>query len=312
MPATRRLLAVALILLGLGLLFLPGVERPADRLAVYLRDLLHVVLFAALALLMLVAWPRRRGSFRVAAAVVAVCTALAAGAELLQPLTGRDRELGDALLGVAGCLIAVCWHGAAGRVSRGVRVALVAAGMIVLSAVLLPAWVIVDDRMDAHRDFPVLASFESRAELGRWTANGCRIGRALRHATEGRFSLDLEVVDPGEYPGVFLVDMPRDWSRFQQLCADLYLDGSEPRDVWLRIDDRDNPSYAERFQTMFHLLPGSNRVCLLRRHYGVATGGRPLDLDGVTACGVFFAHGRVGDRLYIDHLVLSLPEDAAD
>lgn len=313
MPAMRRLLAVSLILLGLCLLLLPGVERPHDRLADYLHDLLHAVLFAAIALLMAAIAPRRRGRLASAAAIVVACLVLASAMELLQPLLGRDRQLGDVLLGGAGSLIAVCWLEAGRRASRpATRVFLALAGTLILLAVLLPAWLIVGDRQDAREDFPVLASFESPAELGRWSANRCTVSRAARHATHGSFSLALEVVEDGGYPGVFLVDMPRDWRRFRQLCADLFLEREGPEDVWFRIDDRANPAYPDRFQQVFRLLPGSNRVCLLRKDFGVASGGRPLDLANVTACGIFFDRGRVGDRLYIDHLVLSLPDETPD
>ena len=269
---------------------MPVVTRPAGRMAEYLHDVLHFPIFAALTWTL---WSRRRSRWLVLGAIVAAILLV----ERLQPWVGREAEVRDALFGLAGAVTVGVFHAAAGTGHPRRRGAWRGIGIAVMAAVVGPLLLIVLDRWEARRVFPLLASFRSPLEIGRWTGQGCGLKRVRR---DGQWALRLEVIRSPLYPGAFLVEAPRDWSRMQALQITLFWPGSRPREFWVRADDRpDSPPYADRVQTAFTLNPGFNRLFILRSALQRTPGGRLFNFAQVISLGLFLGEAAPGDTLDI-------------
>lgn len=270
---------------ALALLFpMPGLE--AGRVADYARDFLHVPLFA------LLTWSLWRTGIRRAWALAAVFLAMGL-VEVIQPWVGREAEARDALFGAAGSAMAVALSAAFRTPDPRKRAAWRSLVLVLGAAVLLPLWLVMLDRWEARREFPVLASFRAPLETGRWKGQGCSMERVK---SAGRSALRLTVLPGADYPGVFLVEAPRDWTGMRCLEITMAWPGPGPREFWVRADDRPgSPPYADRVQAATILQPGVQRWSIPRDVLSVTPGGRPFDFSRVVSLGVFMGEGRAGE-----------------
>jgi VanZ family protein len=294
---------VPVFLLCFVLLLIPLPENHGNRFLVYLQDFAHFPLFALMAwsLLSLLSGknmhPLSRGFLVVAATFVAGLLA-----EFIQPFVGRTAGVRDVVLGLAGSVAALCLFTAIRSRTSVARALLVAVALLLAVAAVFPLLLIERDRQVARSDFPLLASFESHTELSRWSVNGCIVSRVSDHSTHGQWALKIEVEDANGYPGLFESDSMRNLSNIKQLCFDMFVPGDAPVSLWLRMDDRSNPIYSERFQDLRTLFPGTNTLCVERAALGSTPSGRPLDLGHILSWGIFFERAKIGQTLYLDNV----------
>ena len=292
-----------MFLLCFILLLLPLPENHGDRFLVYLQDFAHFPLFALMAwLLLFLLRGKNIAPLRCGFLVVAATFLAGLLAEFIQPFVGRTAGVRDVVLGLAGSVAAVCLNAALR--SRGVvaRMLLVVVALLLTVVAVFPLILINWDRQAAHRDFPLLASFESRTELSRWSVNGCKVSRVSDRATHGNWALKIEVDNPDNYPGLFESDSMRNITGIKQLCFDVFVPGETPVKIWLRMDDRINPAYSDRFQDLRTLFPGTNTLCIERGTLGATPSGRPLDLGRILSWGIFFDQAKPGETLYLDNV----------
>ena len=153
--------------------------------------------------------------------------------------------------------------------------------------------------------------FEKEADLDalRWKC-GTLFVRSDRHATSGRFSLraDLHPSPPGadeDYPGVVFPDFDPDWSGFKTLAVDIFVPAEQTVRLVVRIDDRlDEPPYADRYNHVFELSPGPNRLRIPLDTLETSGTRRLLDLRRIEAAYFFVTRPAVKTRLYFDHFRL--------
>ena len=88
------------------------------------------------------------------------------------------------------------------------------------------------------------------------------------------------------YPGLSLTDFDRNWSGYRTLVFDAFVPGEKAIRLALRIDDRENPDYADRFNTAIPLAPGSNHIAIPLTSLVTSGSKRPLDLKNIL--GVIF------------------------
>jgi hypothetical protein len=206
------------------------------------------------------------------------------------------------VLGLAGSVAAVCVITALRSRATATRVLLASMALLLALAAVLPLILFIRDRQAARRAFPMLASFESHTELSRWSVNGCKVARVPDRATHGNWALKIEVENPDNYPGLFECDSMRNISGIKQLCFDMFVPGEAPVKIWLRMDDRVNPVYSDRFQDLRTLFPGTNTLCIERGTLGATPSGRPLNLGQILSWGIFFDQARPGETLYLDNV----------
>ena len=299
----RTWIAVAAVC-ALMALVLPATWSYSGRLFYAAGAAAGFPLFFAVGLAVMLWMPGSRSlRFRRSALAVSL---LAVAVECLQAVTGRDPRWMHGLVLVVGGVAGILWEEGSHSARRWRFLA--TRGLVLLLALLagLPVALVMADRSQAYLSFPLLSSFEGRSEVGRWWSHNCRMGRVASQATHGRHALRVVVLKSrSRYPGLFMNDVPRDWSGYPRLCLDVYLAGSAERALWIRADDRPGyPPYDDRAQTMIYLSPGANSVCLDLASFLVTPSGRPLDRTHIARWGLFLDDARGGETLFLDHIRL--------
>lgn len=293
------LLAVALMLLC------PVPFRTEGRLFSAVENLAHFPLFFALtwALEELLPARWRGGWHRWPAALVVLLAGLF---EAGQWFTGRDPGLADASMAIAGGWAAIAWRIRCETIRRSAALLAYGFALVLAVAALTPATRVLVDRAQARLAFPLLSSFETRLEIGRWWSHGVRLSRVTQQATEGRHALRIAVGRSRvTYPGIFLSDLPRDWGGYREICFDIFLAAGAPRTLWVRADDRaDYPPYDDRAQTAIVLTPGPNRVALDMTTFLRTPHGRPLEFERIRRFGIFLDQHDGSETLFLDHVRL--------
>ena len=289
-----RLIMIAVIGLVVFALMAPPPFTTTDRVVAAWWDFLHVPAFGVISVAML--WFCR--TRRVTTMVVLV--ALVPVLEALQRYTGRDVSGFDVLLGWAGVAIGVMGC-LCGRMRAGWVLLLPLT--VVLVAVLWHPVRTTMDRVRVREAFPVLAGFDARWVPSRWQVTDC----AIEVAPSG---WSARVITDGGYPGLFLADLVADWQHAEGLLVDLDVESLDrTATMWIRVDDRNDAPYHDRFQEAFAMGEGHHRITIPRSRFGVTTGGRVMDLTRVQTAGIFFTGIKSGAvvRLHRIELLPALP-----
>jgi len=272
---------------GVGVLLLVPLPR-MGRAGIAVQDLGHVPIGAALALLayVLLRGRGRRAAPVAAALALALAVLVLAAVEVVQPLTHRTRSLADleaGALGAAGALaIVATWPRA-----PLVRVAGLLAGVVLMGLGARPAATTLYDVWRQRRDAPMLASFEDDLELSRWWFGDAVGTRTGAHATAGLYSLRVDL-HPARWPGATMGWPLADWRGYRALALDLYVDGTEPLDLVLKVSDAEHDGrYEDRFHETLHLEPGAHRVRVPLERIEAAPAGRRMDLGRIAGVQLF-------------------------
>lgn len=127
------------------------------------------------------------------------------------------------------------------------------------------------------------------------------------HATSGSGSLEITFYPspPGDdesYPGLSLSDFNPDWSDYRTLVLDAFLQGEKTILLGIRIDDRDNPNYADRFNKAIELRPGRNYIAIPLPDLITSGSKRPLDLENIMLFALFMGNPREQHTVFLDRL----------
>jgi VanZ family protein len=306
-PEMKRAAVILVAILALAALLVP---LPADsRLDRALMDLVHAPLFALLAagLYVLLGGSRVGGPISRGASAFLVVTLFGALAELGQALTGRSASWADLAADACGAAAGIALAAAWSSRERAAQVGLVLLGLAGLGLGVYRGSATIADVYRQHAELPRLASFERQRELDRWyphEAYGWRMGQ---HATEGDWSLELQLL-PGQYPGITLWCPPPDWSIYESLALDVALDQGPPLDLVVKIQDRrHNNDYRDRFNGMFHLQPGKQTLRISLADVQSAPDSRLMRLDEIAALSLFVIDLGVPRKIWIDNIRLESP-----
>ncbi len=302
---TRGPLVCLLAALAVGvLLTVPVPSRGREVHA--LLDLAHAPTFGVLALIVLAAGRGRlpRSPRRAVLAAWAAVALFGGVMERAQALSGRHPSGHDALANALGAAAFLAFAAARSAPTRGRRLARVVAGSALLIVPSAPPLLTLADVGWQARDLPRLASFERPTELSRWDFGDCRAARSRAHATDGAWSLRLEL-GPGPYPSATLTWPPRDWSGHDALTFDADLSPGPPLALVVKVEDMAPGRRAgDRFERVVRLRPGAQRVRFELSDVANAPAGRPLDLRRVGRLQFFAVDLRSPRVLYIDDVRL--------
>ena len=301
-------LAVLILLSIFGLMIpLPHGGRILPKLG----DMVHGPLFAGIMISVVIAWNYMRPPITVIQSVTRLITAaflvfsFGVITEVAQGLTGRSTSLHDLVADscgiVAGCCLLIA--GNSGRFlsswRKSITLFLVATVSIAIS--WIGAIASINDVIAMNREFPLLASFERRAELERWHFANCHARRVRRDATTGKDTATdgdwmLEVsYQPGGNSSATMYEMKNDWSLGNVLVVDAFAlkDPTLLRDtveVAVQIIDAD---HGVRFQDIcrkvFVLELGKTTRLRFPKEEWITNKGRPLNVKRILYFDLQFA-----------------------
>jgi VanZ family protein len=276
----RIAFAVAL-LTGCAMLFAGHLSERAPRWQRELWNLGHIGLFAGLAMAL---WPRLAGALWLRfAALTAGGAAVGLAVEVIQRRIGRDFSLHDVLLDVIGV-----WLGALlaahGELPRRVRTALWLPLLTLLSATVVPFTTLAWDALQARRQFPLLAGFDSPLERQRLHLYGGTTGEIEGGALRLRFGRD-------RYAGFIFDQMPRDWRGYRALWIEVDNPEATPLALTCRINDgrhfaNGSPKH-DRYNRRFELAPGGGVLRIDLAEVADAPRGRVMAMDDIAEFGCF-------------------------
>jgi len=144
-----------------------------------------------------------------------------------------------------------------------------------------------------------LGDFQDSADLKRWTggdSGAVEMTRAPRSVTDANMMLKV-VLKSGDYPGISLRDVPREWSKYEAVRFVVWTDS--PFKLHVRIDDGKSSDYTSRFNKSFDLQRGRNLCQIL-----VSDVSRVLNVKDMRAFILFGVRPPSGLTLWLDDVAL--------
>ena len=178
--------------------------------------------------------------------------------------------------------------------------------IILLCLQLYPLFVTLVDEQMARRKFPILADFESKLELIRWTSNG-HITLDKNIAAHGDYSARIELTTD-QYSGASLKSFPGNWNNFERLLFSIYLPDKQPLPITTRIHDKQHEQgqhlYSDRFHLKTILQPGWNHIAIEISDVIHAPQTREMDVEFITNIHFFTIDLKQPRVIYLDNLRL--------
>ncbi len=217
----------------------------------------------------------------------------------------RHFRLGDILTDALGAAVflTIIYSFQKGVNHKGV--ALLRNGLLVLMIVrAYPIFAATVDTWNMEKDFPILSSFETTFEIPRWSCKEGIMKRTPLHATDGAYSLGVNL-HPGIYPGLSLDYMVNDWRGYNRLSFDVFIEGSSPLELSIRINDRKhNEEFIDRYNKTFLLGPGYNHITVGLDAVRTAPRGRKMDMADITVLCIFSYKLKEPRTAYFDNFRL--------
>lgn len=266
------------------------------RSAIAIHDFGHVAAFGLVTALFAVALgAQAHVTFggRVGAICLAGIAALTLGAavELAQAVNGLHGDPWDAVRDAGGAFsVALILVALDSKFSTCLRAVIAGAGLFVFAAFAYPVFAALNDEARARAQFPVLASFERRSELSRFSfGEGLRPRIVSTTDDKGRAISAVQLhLPPGRYPGFELRYFPGDWRGLRALQLLIVNPETSPTELTVRIDDsKYRFRMDDRYNRAFPLSPGANRIEIPLSDIASAPRDRQFDLGRVHSLLVF-------------------------
>ncbi len=129
------------------------------------------------------------------------------------------------------------------------------------------------------------------------------------HATSGANSLEVTFYpgpsgDDESYPGLSLSDFDANWSGYRAMVFDAYNPEEKAIILGIRIDDRENPDYADRFNKAITLQPGDNHISIPFSLLNTSGPTRTLDLGNILVAALFMVNPKERHTVFFDRIRL--------
>lgn len=283
---SRKLGVVAIVMLVGSLL----VYRPehAGIWWQYLFDWMHVPVFGALAFATLAALPPGWKSQTQAMVAFMVCALLAVSTEAVQAFLGRDASLSDLAADLAGATVALLAFLAV-RLKGTQRVAVALSSLLLFSWTLSPMLLVSRAILDRNARFPVIFSGDAIREEMFLSGEKMLIGVDW-DAERGRIFTRLSFLADSSSKLEFR-DLSSDWLGRSSLIIEAYVDGADPVELSIRVNDSLHrigaQHYDDRFNAELRFSAGWNEIEIPLRSIASAPSNRRMDLSKVDAIVLF-------------------------
>jgi hypothetical protein len=110
---------------------------------------------------------------------------------------------------------------------------------------------------------------------------------------------------PAPYPGLSIREPHPDWTGYRRLVFEVYSEAPTQVDLNLRIDDvHHNDDYADRFNRVLAIEPGSNRISISLEEVRRGPRMRLMDMARVRGLTLFAVDPPVAFTVYLDGIRL--------
>jgi hypothetical protein len=290
------------------------------RTAIALGNLAHAPLFGMIALGILLLLRVQFNDLLPIGVVFFVAVSVflfGVGIEIVQSLSGRMAAVHDAVANGLGIIAAVVsYYAIAMRRTApwtSGTLALVAVGILAIA--WRPPLTVLHDAAKAKWQFPTLASFESKAEFGRFYFNRCEPSLVQKDTTDGLYAMEVNYSTATKYTGARLIEIQPDWSRAESLELDVILDKSysgESFEMMIRVVDRreiDGHRNDDHYRRTIELKPGEQQhVSITRQELIDGPKERKLDLRSIVGIDLIVIQPAENVRIRFDAIRLVLQD----
>lgn len=296
----------------LVLLFLGGTTDVNSRSIQAFWNLGHIALFLSLGYLLLTPPSALAGYSFGKQAVIILCLALVLGGvvELIQATIGRSMDYADIARNTVGAILALVFFAPSRHaLAKPARLTLQTLSLILFAGASTPFALAVWDEQRALTQWPVLANFEDRVQLSRWSSTGdARLSIAKPAANRTRPTMKVDF-GTSQYAGANLDYFPRDWSYYQQLTIEIYNPATSPLKITCRIHDRLHSlstaqQHEDRFNRSYQLQPGWNEINITMQALLAAPSQRPMDIESINNLQLFVSRLDSNATVYIGRIYL--------
>lgn len=300
---------VALIFILSILLFVGGETQLKHRLIKDIWDVGHLVLFGLLSY----SYFNRPTKARVSIVYKMVfttgaCLILGAATEALQLLVHREFSRGDIINDVIGGYLGLLSLSILDkRQALTCRITATVILVLLLAAGLRNMGKHSFDEINMRKQFPVLASFESKLEIERWEHKLVNLKLSQQYIKSGLYSLEVEYLR-GRYPNILLKHFKPDWSGYNKLEFSVYNPSHQELKFAINVYDRkyikDGRKYNDSFSKSVTFKPGWNNIGISLQDIIKVPGGRSMNIHRIQGFSLFADRLEQPVTIYIDDLHL--------
>lgn len=193
--------------------------------------------------------------------------------------------------------------------SRLPRMQWVLAGLVSISIVVVnffPLGLALTDEYRSYKDFPLLAGFESEAELSRWDGDRVDLCLVTTPRLQGRYSGKVTLTTD-KYSGVSLDHFRGDWSGRNGLAFNVFNPGSQIV-LYYRVHDHLHRGIHQRYEDRYNgrtiLKHGWNEVVIPMADIINGPKDRKMDVAKISGVGLFVMNQPDRRVLFIDNVRL--------
>lgn len=235
---------------------------------------------------------------------------IAALIEVGQSFVGRNADLVDVRKDMLGsCIFLYAWLWSFFR-SQLLRFT---AGLILmcwLAFEISPFSSALMDRVRIHRDFPVLADFENKAEMHRWGEGlARRVDSKSKHVkAEGLSGHVMKLyLNTDSFSGIVGEGLNRNWVGYKTLAFDFYNPNPYVLILHVKVEDHQTMlsgyKFSDRYNGIYIMRPGLNNYTVSLDKVAEAPENRKMNFEN-TRLSFFFANLSKKTFVYLDNVRL--------
>jgi VanZ family protein len=284
--------------------FNPNPSRTFDNL----WDLGHLILFLYLNYFLISLFPglKNKSLLTKILLLFGVTTIIGLGIEIFQQLFMNGKvDIKDMANDYIGALLAYLffWKQQHEIIVKRIIIILIA---VLLIFELHPVAISALDELQSHRNFPILADFESETELERFKITGMPLQVSSNYSSHGLQSMKIEFI-PRLYSTLSIEYFLEDWTGYSYLKFDIY-NPSDSLIIICRINDsghRDhNNAFDDRFNKKIILTTGWNNISIDLNEVVNAPAIRKMNMQHIRNWAIFTVKLKESRTIYLDHLRL--------
>lgn len=291
------------------LLFVGGPDYESHRIYQEAWDLGHIFLFACLSLLIL-----KTNTFKnipynklfIIIVLLTLCVGLLI--EVLQVLVERTFEYKDVLSDLIGTIIGFIIHLLFNKKYLIGSLKLSLFTILLLSLVSSSKLIIVlIDEVNMRKEFPTLAKFSTPLHLSRWDVNSAHLDINDSDLTQEEL---LEVTFmPEKYPDITLLHFMTNWTSYQYISFKLFNTQTKSLNINFKIYDKyhakHNYKYSDRFNRVFNLKPGWNKIKITLAEVINSPKTRKMDITEIKSVSLFLLNVKQPIKIYLGAIELN-------